>query len=343
MSPASHPPGRRRPDRCPSARPRPGPSPLAAALAVAASQYGTLSCAQALGCGLATNDLRRLVRRREWLHSHRQVYVVRSLVPPAGGPERLLCVVMAAELALGPRACAAGPTAARLWGMRGLERWDGRGVHMAVPGLKARRHLAGVDVHGWNVLPEEVTVPGGGSGGWCRGVRVTDPGRTLRDTLPGLDRERAVCLMDSALNQGLLRERGIGAVNDAMRGRTGCVDVRRWWGLADGRAQSPLETRIRLICQDAGLPPDELQRRFTDRNGGTVAVVDFWWEGARLIGEADGIGPHSTPRALARDRERQNALQRLYPGVRIARFTWSDLRRPGYILALVAGEGRALG
>lgn len=84
--------------------------------------------------------------------------------------------------------------------------------------------------------------------------------------------------------------------------------------------------------------PDELQRRFTDQAGRTVAVVDFWWERARLIGEADGLGPHSTPYALARDRERQNALQRLYPDVRIARFTWADLHRPKYILALVAGE-----
>lgn len=230
--------------------------------------------------------------------------------------------------------------------MRGLEPWDGRVVHMAVPELKVQRRLAGVELRGWDVRPEETTVGGGGGGvggGGVGRVRVTDPGRTLRDTLPELDRETAVCLMDSALNQGLLREQEIGALNDAVRGRRGCVDVRRWWELADWRSQSPLETRIRLVCRDGGLPPDELQRRFTDSGGRTVAVVDFWWEGARLIGEADGIGPHSTPRALARDRERQNALQRLYPGVRIVRFTWADLRRPGYILALVAGEGRALG
>lgn len=129
-------------------------------------------------------------------------------------------------------------------------------------------------------------------------------------------------------------------MNLAMRGRRGCADVREWWLMADGRAQSPLETRIRLVCVDGGLPPDELQHRFTDRGGRTVAVVDFWWEGARLIGEADGLGPHSTPQALARDRERQNELQMLYPDVQILRFTWEDLRRPAYILAMVARGGR---
>lgn len=307
------------------------PDPMAAAIAIAAGQYGVLSWPQAQACGLNRYDLRRMVRRGEWLHPHLQVYVVRRLMPAADSPERLRCLVMAAQLALGPQACVAGPTAARLWDMRGLERWDGRRVHMVIPALKRPRKLTGVELHGWNVCPGEVAVLGDG-------LRVTDSGRTLRDTVPALDRESAVCLMDSALNQGLLREGDIPGLNDRMRGRAGCVAMRRWWRLADGRAQSPLETRIRLICQDGGLPPDELQRRFTDREGRTVAVVDLWWEKARLIGEADGLGPHSTPRALARDRERQNALQVLYPDVRIVRFTWADLRRPGYILALVAGD-----
>lgn len=145
--------------------------------------------------------------------------------------------------------------------------------------------------------------------------------------------------MDSALNQGLVQEEDIAGINDAMRGRRGCVDMRRWWRLADGRAQSPLETRIRLICQDGGLPPGELQRRFTDQDGGTIAMVDFWWEKARLIGKADELGPHGTPRALVRAWERQNALQKLYPDVRIVRFTWAAGLHPG---AGGSGKGRRL-
>lgn len=76
-----------------------------------------------------------------------------------------------------------------------------------------------------------------------------------------------------------------------------------------------------MVRRDEVLPPDELQHRFTGPAGRREAVVDFWWEGARLIGKVDGTGPHSTSRAPARDRERQNDLQRLYPHVRIARFT----------------------
>ena len=70
-------------------------------------------------------------------------------------------------------------------------------------------------------------------------------------------------------------------------------------------------------------------------------MVDLWWEGARLIWEEDGTGPHGTQRVSARDRgERQDALRRLYPDVSIARFTCADLRRPGYILESVKGEER---
>ncbi|MFD0776995.1 hypothetical protein ACFQZ2_23930 [Streptomonospora algeriensis] len=70
-----------------------------------------------------------------------------------------------------------------------------------------------------------------------------------------------------------------------------------------------------------------------------VAIADLWWADRLLIGEADGIGPHSTADALARDRRRQNALQIRYPGIRVVRFTWSDLDRPGYIRSVIADAG----
>lgn len=78
-------------------------SPMAAATVTAIGQYGVLSYAQARGCGLTKNDLQRLVRQGEWLHPHREVYVVRSLMPEAHSLDRLRCVALAAQLALGGR------------------------------------------------------------------------------------------------------------------------------------------------------------------------------------------------------------------------------------------------
>ncbi|NYH53909.1 MULTISPECIES: hypothetical protein [Nocardiopsis] len=306
---------------------------VTAALAVASRQYGMLSWAQARNLGLTKDDIRRLLRGGGWDRPYPRVYSVRSLADRSDPTGHLRTSVMAAQLSLGPHSFAGGETAARLWGMQGLRRWDGREMHMVIPALGAQRHIRGITLHSWYVSEEEVTTVG-------KGIRLTDPGRSLRDTLLCVDRDTAVCLMDSCLNQGLVTGEDTERLERANRGRRGCVQVRGWWPLADGRAQSALETRVRLVCADGGLPPTELQRRFTDRHGRLIGIVDFWWEHLRLIGEADGIGPHSTPQALARDRERQNALQLWYPDVRVVRFTWQDLHRPEYILATVARAGR---
>jgi hypothetical protein len=312
---------------------RSGGGPLAAANGTALRQYGVLSWQQAHAHGLRQADIRCLLRGGEWGRPYRQVYSVRFLLPSAGSTDRLRSSVMAAQLALGPCSFAGGETAALLWNMQGLPPWNGDDVHMVIPALGAQRHVPGITLHSWDTPPEEITEVGDG-------IRITRPGRTLRDTLLRVGRNTAVCLMDSALNQGLVRREEVQELEEANRGRKGCVNVRRWWSLADSRSQSALETRVRLVCVDGGLPPDELQRRFVDGWGRTIAMVDLWWEAAELIGEADGLGPHSNPRALARDRERQNALQRWHPHVRIVRFTWKDLKRPEYILATVANAGR---
>ena len=302
-----------------------------AALAIAARQHGVLSWSQASSTGVTKSDARRLVRNGEWGRPYTGVYSVRTLTPPSGSESHLRTAAMAAQLALGPNAFVGGETAARLWGMQGLPLWDRRTIHMVIPAIGAQRHHHRITLHSWPTSPEEVTT--------LHGIRLTDPGRTLRDTLLRVDRETAICLMDSVLNQGLVRNDDIEELELANRGRRGCVNVRRWWRLADGRAESPLETRVRLICVDGGMPPTDLQRRFLDGRGRTIGIADFWWEEHQLIGEADGLGPHSLPQALLRDRERQNALQRWHPGVRIARFTWQDLKRPQYILASIARPG----
>ncbi|MDT0327544.1 type IV toxin-antitoxin system AbiEi family antitoxin domain-containing protein [Nocardiopsis lambiniae] len=298
------------------------------ALNLAARQHGVIGWDQAHRAGITKSDARRLIRNGTWGHPHTGVYTVRDLIDRSNTDTYIRSVTMAAQLALGPHSFAGGETAARLWGVQGLPPWDGHTVHMVIPALGAQRHHHRITLHSWRTSPEEVTA--------LHGIRLTDPVRTLRDTLLRVDRETAVCLMDSALQRGLILEEDIEGLELANRGRKGCVRVRSWWPLADGRAESPLETRVRLICVDGGMPPTDLQRRFLDGHGRTIGIADFWWEEQRLIGEADGLGPHSLPQALLRDRERQNALQRWHPDVRIVRFTWQDLKRPQYILASIA-------
>jgi hypothetical protein len=108
--------------------------------------------------------------------------------------------------------------------------------------------------------------------------------------------------------------------------------ARQYLDQADGRAESPLETRIRLLALDGGLPPPVLQWRIQDPDHGCHYRIDLGWPQFLLGLEADGLGPHGTPQALYRDRHRQNRLATLLPGLTLLRFTWADTYRPDVML-----------
>jgi hypothetical protein len=154
----------------------------------------------------------------------------------------------------------------------------------------------------------------------------------------------AVAVLDSALNQELLRRDQLREIASAVARHRGAVAARTYLKECDERAESPLETRVRLICTDGNLAPDELQHPVHLPTGGVVGYGDLYWERAKLIGECDGAEPHSTAPALLWDRRRSNEF--LLAGYRIVRFTWADTERPSYVRRIVsealrAGEGAA--
>src|SRR5207245_6175152 len=118
-----------------------------------------------------------------------------------------------------------------------------------------------------------------------------------------------------------------------MAGRRSAVSGRARLAEADGRAQSPLETRIRLIASDVGFPADTLQLPVVDRQGHLLGYGDLAWfrPGRRmLIAECDGASVHTAPAAVLRDRYRSNDF--ITRGeVDIVRFTWRDAEQPTYV------------
>ncbi len=161
------------------------------------------------------------------------------------------------------------------------------------------------------------------------GIPVTSPLRTVADVILRQRRYAAVSVLDSALNRQLVTADDLAALAVLIRGRRGARLARSYLVEADGRAQSPLETRARLRCVDGGVPPDVLQLEVRDGDGYLLGVGDLGWRGARLIAEADGAGPHGGLDALFADRRRQNRLTNA--GWRVLRFTWADTLRPDYI------------
>jgi very-short-patch-repair endonuclease len=290
----------------------------------AARQHGVVSAEQCQSAGVSPDEVKRLCRAKAWLRLNRAAYLV-DAADHDGDPPRL-SVISAAVLSAGRRAVAVLGTAAELHGMAGLRREPI--IHLSLPGddAKPRRPTEpGVRLHQLTLRPGDTMS--------VAGLVATTPVRTVADLVLRVDRYAAVSLVDSALNRRLLGAEDLYSVRGLMTGRRGARRARPWLTEADARAESPLETRVRLRAFDGGLPPDELQYRVRNAGGVVVAIADLAWTRARLVGEADGFDAHDNPVALFRDRKRQNAI--VNAGFTAIRFTWEDTLSPGYIPEVV--------
>src|SRR5258708_21226396 len=81
-------------------------------------------------------------------------------------------------------------------------------------------------------------------------------------------------------------------------------------------AESPMETRLRWLLLEAGLPCPEVQTNLRDRWRRFLGRADLYYAEARLILEYDGANHRDR---LADDNRRQNLL--INAGYRILRFT----------------------
>ncbi|GAB3948986.1 hypothetical protein GCM10027614_47030 [Micromonospora vulcania] len=269
--------------------------------------------------GFSRNDIDHMLAVGRWRALARAVYLTnaRSDEPPARR-----CRIRAAVLSLGPQAHAVFGTAAELHGIAGLPRCDE--IHVALPGRAAR--LARVSdpaimLHQLEHPPHAVLR--------VNGIAATTSRVTVAEIILRERRYAAVSVLDSALNQGLLTAECLATIPVLIRGRRGAVAARGYLTEADGRAQSPLETRARLRCVDGRVPPDALQLEIRDDDGYLLGIGDLGWRGARLIAEADGRDAHASPAAVFADRRRQNRL--VNAGWTVLRFTWSDTLQPDYI------------
>ncbi|WP_342199569.1 type IV toxin-antitoxin system AbiEi family antitoxin domain-containing protein [Micromonospora cremea] len=286
---------------------------------VAAERDGIVTLGQARAAGLTTHEVQRFCRAGRWRVVARGSYLVDAELYDAV-PRRAR--IRAAVASFGPAAAAVLATAAELHGLAGMRVTDL--IHLSMPGPVARpARLAypEVVVHQLAIPPEHLVQ--------VDGISATAPLRTLADLTLRADRFSAVSVLDSALNRRLVAADDLLSIPRLIRGRRGAVAARGYFGEADGRAQSPLETRARLRCVDGRVPSDTLQLEVRDDDGYLLGIGDLGWRAPRVIAEADGRDAHDTPQAAFADRRRQNRL--VNAGWSILRFTWSDTLQPDYI------------
>ncbi|MFI2702554.1 type IV toxin-antitoxin system AbiEi family antitoxin domain-containing protein [Cellulosimicrobium composti] len=286
-------------------------------LAVAAGQGGVVSVAQARDHGLSDKDVAGLVRRGSVVRVTRGVYDV-GAVPLAGRSwdERRLRAAWVGLLAFGDDAVAVGSCALVLHGVRGLPATVR--PEAAVPRGRNRRDRDGIALRQFDAGMTTTELAG---------RRVATLDWALAQAVPELPRGHALAVLDSALHQGLADADGLRRAHEHARGRRGVARRHVVWGLADARAESPLESFARLDCVDEGVPPHTLQLPVHDHGGRVVARGDMAWryrDGRWLVAELDGRDVHDTPDAVFADRARQNRL--VATGrIDVLRFTGRDV------------------
>jgi very-short-patch-repair endonuclease len=99
---------------------------------------------------------------------------------------------------------------------------------------------------------------------------------------------------------------------------------------ADRRAESPMETRLRMLIVRAGLPRPEVQWVVQDEHTRTAVWLDLAWPDLMIGVEYEGAG-HTEPGRVLRDVGRYTGL--VDKGWRVYRYTKLEiLRRPDLVV-----------
>jgi very-short-patch-repair endonuclease len=224
-----------------------------------------------------------------------------------------------------PGAVAGGRTAAVLWGIDLAGPDDP--VECVLPASSRAGACAGVVVSRRMLAPQEVAER--------RGVRVTTPLRTGIDLARIRPLDDAVVALDRFLRPGLVLVDELRTAAATVNGRD-CRRIREAASWADGLAESPPETRLRLLLHRSRLPRPVAQYRVL-HEGRFVARVDFGWPEHKVALEYEGVW-HGEAQQVGKDRARLNGLTAA--GWVVVFVTAADLRDPAHLLARL---GDALG
>jgi hypothetical protein len=257
---------------------------------------------------------RRQLAGRSWRRLFHDVYVHRDVPVTHELRARGATVLL-------PGAVVTGRSAAVIWGVALADPADPVEVtlpprsHMVrVEGLVARRAaLAATHVVRRHDIP------------------VSTPAATAVRLAAVLQRDSAVAAVDQLIHTGAVDLEAVRALATICRG-PGSARAREVAQLADGLAESPQETRLRLLIGRSPLPTPVAQYEVW-HHGRFVARTDFAWPEHKVAVEYDGLW-HAEPGQFARDRRRLNRLQEA--GWRVVFVTAADLRDPVALVARIA-------
>lgn len=271
---------------------------------------------------MASGRLTRHQLRTGFRRLYRDVYLPADVELTAAARAR------AAWLSLGDRITLAGVSAAALHGTKWLDADSPAEVIRS-----DRNHQSGIIVHDYELRADETTL--------VRGTRVTTPARTAFDIGRTRPARLAIPMLDALLRATATTPADVLTVAASRPGARGVRLLTSHLGLVDGGAESPRETRLRLILVDAGLPRPETQIEFRDRRGRVRVRVDMGWREWKVAVEYDGVQHWHDARQRSWDIERIALLEE--SGWTVIRVSAEMLARPDVLIQRVIAKLRAAG
>jgi hypothetical protein len=170
------------------------------------------------------------------------------------------------------------------------------------------------------------------------GIRMTTPARTAFDLGRRKGFTAAAIRLDALMHATEVKAADVELLADRHRGARGLVQLRRVLHLADGGAESPYETKTRLVLVGGGLQRPQTQIEVLNEWGAVMARIDMGWEEWKVGVEFDGAQHWTDPAQRSRDIDRLAELEAR--GWAIIRVSADMLRRRPHVV--IARVHRAL-
>lgn len=223
-------------------------------------------------------------------------------------------------------------TGATLGGLSAAALLGTRWLNPAAPAeiIRPDRHSAnGMVAHTWTLAAGETCMIGS--------ARTTTPARTAFDIGRRMPPALAIPTIDALLNATGIKSSEISAVADAYTGVPGVARLRALLPFVDGGAESPPESRLRLLLVRSGLPQPETQIEFPELR----IRVDMGWREWKVAVEYDGVQHWSDRRQRSWDIDRIALLEDA--GWAVVRVSAELMSRPQVVVERVRARLRMAG
>ncbi|MBJ7339374.1 DUF559 domain-containing protein [Mycolicibacterium sp.] len=228
---------------------------------------------------LARGDVSRRALASRYDRVYRDVYV------PMGVEMTAADRAVAAWLWSGRQSTLMGLSAAAVYGSKWVDPTQPAELHR-----RNGKPVAGILIHRDELSTDEVQS--------VAGISVSTPARTVFDLGRRRGRTLAVVRVDALAHATGVPASSVELLSRRHAGVRGMRQLRDVVELMDGGAESPQETRTRLLLVDAGLPRPRTQIVVDDWR------IDMGWEEFKVGVEYDGVQHWTDPRQHERDIDR---------------------------------------